>query len=78
MKIQFPNDSKDYKEVIEMLKSNHPDYETEIVSSLYYNDKKSGSIIAKIGEKYYEANNPDELYEKIVDHFFRLPNCFIG
>lgn len=78
MKIEFCEKNEGHEEVLELLKSNHPDYETEVKSCIEYCHKCQGHVIAKIGNNYYDAPDPKGLYDKIIDHFFRLPNSFIG
>lgn len=78
MKIQFSSQNEGYKEVIEMLKENHPEYKTEVQQDIGYSSESSSALVAKIGPDFFEGKTPHELYQKIVDHFFKIPNCFIG
>lgn len=78
MKIEFCEKNKSCNEVITMLKENHPEYETKVQSCLGFCEKCQDRVIAKIGDDFIDAPEANELYEKIIDHFFRIPNCYIG
>ncbi|MFD3156076.1 hypothetical protein ACFIJ5_04330 [Haloimpatiens sp. FM7330] len=78
MKIEFLGPNGEYKEIMDILNENHPDYDIKILSNYNVSNKFNNELVAKIGDKYYHAPTSKELYDKITDHFFRLPNCFIG
>lgn len=78
MKIQFISQNEGYEKVIELLKENHPEYKIEITEDIRYTSSSSPIFAVKIGNNFLESETPEGLYEKIVDHFFKIPNCFIG
>jgi len=78
MKVLFCKNNSFTKEVVELLNQNHPEYQTEVQSCLDFCDVCKEQAIAKIGDDYFKAKDGSELFQKIVDHFFRVPSSFIG
>jgi uncharacterized protein YuzB (UPF0349 family) len=78
MKVQFCKNNSFTNEVVELLKQNHPDYQTEVRQCLGYCNVCEKQAVAKIGDDYFKAEDGPDLFQKIVDHFFRIPSSFIG